>query len=80
MNLDITNEQTLTDVLMSINEVEKVSIDVSIKFYKIEEHFHELQMQNLKVCPLSNLLHFVSKNNSAIFAGSRRGRQSIQQC
>lgn len=49
LNLDITNEQILTDVLMSINEVEKISIDVSIRFYKIEEHFHELRMQNLKV-------------------------------
>lgn len=66
LNSDITDEQILIDILMSINEVEKISIDVSIKFYKIQEHFHELRMQNLKVNPTQLYLHCDCKNNSVI--------------
>ena len=67
MSLEVTNEQILTDVLTSINEIEKIATDVSITFYKIEEHYHELRMQDLKVRNSPKFSNFNSKNNTVVF-------------
>ncbi|XP_065206673.1 uncharacterized protein LOC135836030 isoform X2 [Planococcus citri] len=43
---EIKTESHLTEVLRTINEIQSTAFDMELQFYKIEEHYHELVMQD----------------------------------